>query len=201
MNQLDHYFVIARAIVALFQPLVEVAIHNTRTGKIIFIEGGLSKRSVGDPSLLDAELNEIEQEVYVKMNFDGRVFKSISIPIRENNSIIALICINYDTSLFEKINKLTSVLVHKKVYKRPESLFRKDWNNQINEFIAIELEKKGMRFTDLKNKDKQDMVYCLFKSGAFSEKNAADYIAKVMDMGRATIFNYLRKFKKDNHAV
>lgn len=201
MHQLDHYFAIGQALVELFQPLVEVVIHDTKTNNIIFIQGALSKRKVGDPSLLDTQLDKIEQKVYSKMNFDGRLIKSLSIPIKENNKIIALMCINYDISLFQDLNKLVGILVDKPLSKKPEVLFKNDWQSRINEFIAAELNKNNIRFNDLTNKDKKKIVYRLFELGAFSEKNSVEHVAKIMDMGRATVFNYLRDFKKDNHAI
>ncbi len=39
----------------------------------------------------------------------------------------------------------------------------------------------------------------LFDIGAFHEKNAADYVANVLNMGRATIFNYLKEFRKNDN--
>ena len=61
-------------------PLIEVVIHDIKKNKIIYINGRLSGRKAGDPSLLDQEgLDSIDQIVYPKINFNGRLVKSISI--------------------------------------------------------------------------------------------------------------------------
>jgi len=49
----------------------------------------------------------------------------------------------------------------------------------------------------LGNKQKKAMVKHLYDNGAFLEKNAADYIAKILNMGRVTVFNYLREWKRN----
>lgn len=201
MVHLAHYIATADAITELFQPLAEVVIHDIAASKIIYIKGSLSKRAVGDPSLLDETLDEIGLNAYSKINFDGRLIKSISIPIRDSGTIKYLMCINYDISHFMKMHTLLEEVVSTPISRRPEQLFKKDWQNHINEFIANELDTMGLRFEQLSNKDKKQIVNRLFLSGAFSEKNAADYIAKIMNMSRATIFNYLRIFKKDSHEM
>lgn len=202
MNDFDNYFAIAECIVKLLHPLIEIVIHDVQSDKILSIYGALSKRSIGDPSLLDKELQDIESIIYSKINFDSRLLKSVSIPIKKNKKIIALMCVNYDISLYKDINALTNILLDpQQLKKRPECLFKNDWQNNINEFIASYLKKEQRKFVDLTNKEKKQIVHSLFQSGAFSEKNATVYIAKIMNMSRATIFNYLREFKVNNNAL
>jgi predicted transcriptional regulator YheO len=48
----------------------------------------------------------------------------------------------------------------------------------------------------LLNKEKKKaLVVALHREGAFTAKNAANYVADVLDLSRATIYNYL----KENH--
>ena len=110
----EQYFSIGKSLVKLMSPLVEVVIHCLKTNKIIFIEGSLSKRKIGDPSLLDEDLSSVDQEVYTKLNFNGRLIRSTSIPIKENNIIVGLMCINYDINTFQELNNLTSIFLEKK---------------------------------------------------------------------------------------
>lgn len=196
---LDAYIEISHAINQLMGPLVETVIHDLHTNKIIFIEGFLSKRKVGDPSLLEDDIknlaHDLAQTVYSKLNFDGRLIKSISIPIKEKHTIVALLCINFDITVFQELGELAHVILNKQMSKQPEVLFKNDWQERINEFVYNMLKKNELSFDTLTNKDKQKIVQSLYEQGAFSEKNAAEYIAKIMDMSRATIFNYLRKLK------
>lgn len=199
-TDITQYIEISRALSRLLGHLVEVVIHDLSTHKIIFIEGSLSKRKIGDPSLLEEDIkdfaDELSQIVYSKLNFDGRLLKSISIPIKEKNTVVALFCINYDITIFHELGELTNNILGGPFSKKPDVLFKNDWQDRINAFIHSFLKEHGLQFATLTNKDKQKVVQSLYKQGAFSEKNAAEYIARVLDMSRATIFNYLRKCKE-----
>ena len=93
-----HYIQICDSIILLMQPLIEVIIHDLVSGKIYYINGNLSKRKVGDLSLLEPGEFEknIDQIVYPKINFDGRLIKSVSVPVDNK----WLICINADASVW-----------------------------------------------------------------------------------------------------
>ena len=51
-------------------------------------------------------------------------------------------------------------------------------------------------FNNLTNVDKRNLVSYLYKMGAFGEKKAADYVAKILKLGRATVFKYLKEWRK-----
>jgi predicted transcriptional regulator YheO len=195
---------IGQAIAKLFGTLTEVVVHDLKTQKIIFIEGSLSKRKVGDPSLLDDELNsldEISLAPYTKLNFDGRLIKSISISISENQIPIALLCINFDISPFQDLNLIINNFLDKTVTKKPDILFKSDWQERINEFIHEYIKTNNLHFSSLTNNDKKKIVKKLYDSNAFSEKGSAEYIAKILDLSRASVFNYLRIYKGKQHAT
>lgn len=187
------YTKIANAIVLLFNPLAEVVIHDLKKNEIAYINGNLSKRSVGDPSLLDDEkFVGIDKIVYSKMNFDGRFVRSISIPLDENY----LMCINCDVSVFSLLFSLSKQMITTE--QQPESLFKNDWQEKLHHTIHDYLSYKSWTFSTLTNGQKKEIIKHLSHSGAFNEKNAADYIAKALNIGRATVFNYLKEWKKEN---
>ena len=199
--QISDYIPICNAIVSLLKPLVEIVIHDLKTDKIIYIVGDLSKRNVGDPSLLDIDINniehEVEQVIYPKLNFDGRLIKSISIPLKENEQIKALLCINCDISVFSQMQTLSQALLPNIEIKKPDMLFKNDWQERLHLAIHNSLEEKKWNFESLLPKQKKILVHELFIAGAFTEKNAADYIAKILDMGRATLFKYLKEWREN----
>jgi len=192
----------ATAFSTLLHPLVEVVIHDLKTQKICFITGGLkgslSQRKIGDPSLLDTEKNENFTEnipPYSKINFDGRLIKSLSLPIQENGETIALMCINVDISVFEQVHQLTSLLLETNQTEHPESLFKNDWQERIHKALHGFLKEKEWIFQALTTAQKKIIIHHFYNQGAFEEKNAADYIAKILSLSRATIFNALRTLK------
>lgn len=120
---LSNYTQICDALVLLMDPLVEAVIHDIKKNKIIYINGRLSERKVDGPSLLDQEaLDNIDQIVYPKINFNGRLVKSISIILQAK----WLLCINCDVSIFSKINELSRTLLQKNMGNQPQSLFVND---------------------------------------------------------------------------
>ena len=193
---ISQYISLCDSIVLLMRPLIEIIIHDIASGKIYYINGNLSKRKVGDPSLLapgEFEKN-IDQIIYPKINFDGRLIKSISVPIDNK----WLICINADASVFSQMKNLGEVFLNTIKESQPESLFKNDWQEKLHVAIDDFLKKQGLKFDELNHFQKKILAKHLFDLGAFAEKNAADYVANILGLGRATIFKYLKEWRNDN---
>lgn len=187
---LSSYILICDAIVRLMDPLVEIVIHDIAGDSITYINGKLSHRKVGDASLLDTEdLHHIDQIVYPKVNFDGRLVKSISLILEDKY----LLCINCDISIFNQMQELSSALLQ--MGNQPRSLFTNDWQEKLHVSIHAYLQNHNMSFDHLSQSDKKALAKHLFDLGAFHEKNAADYVAKVLMLGRATVFKYLKEWR------
>lgn len=191
---LSNVISLSNAITVLMKPLVEVAIHDLTTGKICHIAGDISGRKIGDPSLLDP--NDLEtglhEITYPKLNFDGKLIKSISVPIDER----WLVCINCDVSIFNAMKGLGAQLLASHHGEMPSSLFKNDWQERLHIALHGFIKEKGWRFSELTARQKKEVIHFLFLSGAFLEKNAADYVARILVVGRATVFNYLKEWRK-----
>lgn len=189
---LSSCILICDAIVRLMDPLVEVVIHDIAKNSIAYINGKLSNRVVGEASLLDAEgLDNVDQIVYPKLNFDGRLVKSISIILEGKY----LLCINCDVSVFNKMQELSGSLLQ--MGNKPQSLFANDWQEKLHVSIHSYLQDHNLSFNYLSQSDKKSLTKYLFGLGAFQEKNAANYVAKVLQLGRATVFKYLKEWRKE----
>lgn len=197
---LNLYIPLCQALVKLMAPLVEVVIHDMKSNTIAFIEGNLSSRKVGDPSLLDIDAQDVKQVVYSKISFDGKPLRSISIPLIHNEKKSEfLLCINFDTSVFIQIEALVSNVFNYSLEEKPEALFKEDWQERLHMGIHKILKRYSWKLDSINNKQKKYLVEELFKQGAFNQKNAVDYLAKILRMGRATIFNYLREWRNYDH--
>lgn len=187
---LSNYILICDAIVQLIDPLVEIVIHDIPQNTISYISGGLSKRKVGDASLLDTkELNNLDKIVYPKINFDGKLVKSTSILLEHKY----LVCINCDVSIFNKMQELSSLLLQ--MGSQPQCLFVNDWQEKLHTIINSYLQNHNLLFDHLTQDHKKALVKHLFDLGAFNQKKAADYIAKSLSLGRATVFKYLKEWR------
>lgn len=178
--------------VQLMHPLIEIVIHEIDSNKIVYLNGSLSARKVGDPSLLDQNaLYDVEQIIYPKINFDGKLIKSISVPL-ENKW---LLCINCDISVFSKMQSLSEVILQSVGATQPNALFVNDWQEKLHIAIHDYLQKHHLTFENLHSSDKKELVKYLLDLGAFNEKKAADYVAKILSLGRATVFKYLKELR------
>ena len=204
MAVLHDFLSVAQAITALLYPHAEVVIHNLKTGKIAAIYNNYSKRNVGDESLIE-ELHDSPSlpdvfPIYTKVNWDGKKIKSSTATLRDKNETpIGLLCINIDVSKWEEFRYLLDQWSNIQSYqKQPEILFKDDWKEKINLYVSDYLNKEGLTLKILSKEKKQDLIKALHQEGAFNAKNAATYVADVLDLSRATIYNYLRKTNENS---
>ena len=189
-----NYISICDSMVQLMHPLLEIVIHEIESGKICYINGNLSKRCVGDPSLLDRDIlkkQDLDKIIYPKINFDGKLIKSISIILEKK----WLLCINADVSLFNQMNQLSKIFLNASSLDQPKSLLANDWQEKVHAAMHDYLQQQNFKFEHLSSADKKSLARHLFDLGAFDEKNAADYVAKLLELGRATIFKYLKEWR------
>ncbi len=81
-------------------------------------------------------------------------------------------------------------------------LFKDDWREKINSYVSEYLKQKRIALKALSKTEMQDLVRALHREGAFQAKNAASYAADILDISRATIYNYLKnRFNKTHFSI
>lgn len=200
MSDLTLYFPVAQAINLLLHPHAEVVIHDLNTGKIAAIYNNFSKRNVGDESLIE----ELSAEtmlpdvfpIYTKTNWDGKKMKSSTATLRDKKGDpIGLLCINLDVSKWEEFRHLLDQWVNNQ--NQPQVLFKEDWREKINLYVSEYLKRESTTLKVLSKEKKQELIKALHREGAFKAKNAASYVADVLELSRATVYNYLRIVHED----
>ena len=198
---LDNFRAIADAIATLFFPHAEVVLHDLRTQKIDYIANNLSKREIGGDAALEDMLSEDISErnigPYEKLNWDGQKIRSLSSVLRDSNGHpMAVLCINLNISLFENAKAaLDLFLSPSKLIPQPDSLFRDDWQERINTFLHNWLRERQLGLSVLTREHKRELVLALHAEGAFKGKSATNYVANVLNMGRATVYKHLKELK------
>ncbi|BAN46834.1 transcriptional regulator [Metapseudomonas resinovorans] len=201
---LDNYRAIADAIATLFFPHAEVVLHDLRTQKIDYIANNISKRSVGDDAALEDMLGEDVDErnigPYEKLNWDGQKIRSMSTVLRDaQGAPAAVLCINLNISMFETAKAaLDLFLSSSKLIPQPDALFRDDWQERINSFLHNWLRQRQLGLNLLTREHKRELVLALHAEGAFKGKSAANYVANVLNMGRATVYKHLKELKEES---
>lgn len=188
------------AIAALFFPYAEAVIHDLDTQSVVYIANNFSKRALGDASALDNiefDTNENVLGPFEKINWDGRAIRGISIVLREDNGQpIGVICLNLNVAVFEQARDALDLFVKgAKLLPQPDKLFKDDWQERINTFLHHWLQKNQLALSTLTREHKRELVRALYDEGAFNGKSSANYIANVLDMGRATVFKHLKDYK------
>lgn len=188
---------ICDAVALLLRPHAEVVLHDLASETVNYIANNFSRRDVGEPSLLheiDFKADDRIIGPYEKVNFDGKALKSISAVLRDGDGRpIAVLCINVDVShiraAVQVLAGMASVVTEA---GRPAALFREDWHERINDYVHGWTASRGLAIADMTRAQKQALVRELAADGAFGGRHAAAYISKILRMGRATVYNYLR---------
>jgi predicted transcriptional regulator YheO len=186
----------AEAIQRLLHPHAEVVMHDIKKNQIVAIYNPFSKRKVGSASLLSEEEMGISEDCigpYEKTNWDGRKLKSTSSIIRdENGKAVGLLCVNLDISKISKLNSQIAEFINcQQITSQPTPFFKDDWQERINNYVHNYLTEKHLTLETLDRNEKKKLIEHLHKIGAFTGKNAAHYIAQVIRVSRATVYNYL----------
>lgn len=196
---LSAYYPLCDAIALLLQPQAEVVLHDLATETVAHIANPFSHRKVGEPSLLheiDFRPDVALIGPYEKVNFDGRRLKSVSAVLREDGRAVGVICINLDvTHLQSAIELLTALTRVPPGAGQPAVLFQEDWHERINQYVHAWTARNGVVVTDLSRAQKLQLVGELASDGAFGGKHAASYVSRVLQMSRASVYNYLRAAK------
>jgi predicted transcriptional regulator YheO len=195
--ELATYTHVCDAIALLFHPYAEVVLHDLLTETVAYLSNSFSKREIGEPSLLheiDFKPSDTIIGPYEKVNWDGRRIKSVSAVVRAGEKAVGILCINVDVSHFHAVlNTLNALVSVPQTLEKPASLFKEDWHERINEYIQSWTQKRGLSVLELSRSQKQQLITDLAGDGAFGGRNAAAYISRVLGLGRATVYNYLRK--------
>ncbi|MGP2467454.1 helix-turn-helix transcriptional regulator [Yersinia sp. 2540 StPb PI] len=197
---LNRYQPIADAIATLFSPYAEVVIHDLTSQKLVYIANNYSQRELGeDSNLSELRFDQHSQVIgpYQKRNWDGRQLRSISTVLRDDNrQPIGLLCINLDITVFESAKAaLELFLSGQQLQPQPDVLFQDDWQERINTYIHHWLQQQQLTLAALNNASRRMLIEALYQQGAFNGKNAAGYVAKILGIGRATVYNHLKNIK------
>ncbi len=199
---LTRYAPIADGIATLFFPYVEVVIHDLRDQTVLYLANNLSKREIGDDSALEEIDHSARERVigpYEKLNWDGRKMRCVSIVLFDDRGQPAgMICINFDIAVFEDVRSALDLFIKGAgVVAQPEELFRDDWQERINTFLHGWMRERQIGLNALTRDHRRELVEALYAEGAFRGKSSANYVAKVLGMGRATVYKHLKQLKEE----
>ena len=106
---------------------------------------------------------------YRKVNWDGKVLKSISIILKNSKGRPeALLCINVDMTEMERMHKILGLMLEApKEDHAAEVLFREDWYERINVSIQSWLHERKRSLQGLSRGEKRELVSGFGEPGGF----------------------------------
>jgi predicted transcriptional regulator YheO len=196
-NWLQPHLATCEAVVALFHPFAEVAVHDIRRDRIIALWNPISGRAVGDASLLD-ELPDYPEDArvigpYPKVLADGRAITSVSVVLSNAKGVRrGLLCINFDRSLFDATAELLTKF-GAPLQERPPELFERDWREQIALLVDAECRVRQLRRDRLTRQQRLELVKLMDERGLFATRNAAAHAARALGASRTTVYALLKE--------
>lgn len=196
------YGPIADALAKLFYPQVEVVVHDLTTMTIAYIANAFSKRSVGDESLLDGDVEEIcaapVYGPYEKAHVNGNQLKSISVVLEGAAGRRGLLCINVDLTVFRDAREALSEMlrIEAKSDQDAKPLIARDWRETANFEIREYLQGKSKTLAALTKSERVELVARFDALGLFNVRGAADRLAGQLEMSRASFYRCLTDARK-----
>jgi D-arginine utilization repressor len=196
-NWLEPHVAVCEAIVALFAPYAEVAVHDIRRDRLVGIWNPMSERKLGEASLLDGIPRAGEEDrvigPYAKVLPDGRQITSVSVVLRNaKGAPRGLLCVNFDRSPLDGIiDQLVRFAAP--VEDRPAELFDKDWREQISLVVDEECRSRRLRRDRLTRVQRLELVRVLDDRGLFATRNAASHAGTALGVSRTTIYALLKE--------
>ncbi|MGW4290893.1 helix-turn-helix transcriptional regulator [Streptomyces sp. NPDC004673] len=194
---------VAVALGRMFPGLCEVVLHDLRDPDhaIRTIENNLSGRAPGDPAtelglarIADPDYPDVVQN-YPNRFPDGRPAKSTSIGIRNSaGEYIAALCLNLDVSVLSPVALALANLVATGTEhgaELPETL-RDRRSRELRGTVEELAARRGGTPRSLGRDAKRELVRHLHGEGWFDARDAAQTIADLLGVSRATVYNYTK---------
>ena len=206
---LNNLHSLADAIVAMFGPHCEACVHDlTRLhSSLVYIRGEVTHRSPGAPAtdLLVKMVNNQQHlgnvHSYRTVAADGRTLKSTTTLVRDGSGqAVAALCINFDTTeLAIAAQALQPFLAPEQAPATPPAeTFAHSTGETVEALFHQAARHIGKHPQTMSRVEKAHLVALLEADGLFHFKGAVEQVAKLLGVTRYTVYNHLKKARKNN---
>jgi predicted transcriptional regulator YheO len=205
--EVDRLAPVGEAIARLLSPHAEVVLHDPATDRIVAIWNPLSRREVGESSLLGeldglAETGRDVYGPYPKSLPDGRRLSSVSAVLRDADGKAGLVlCVNVDRTAFEEAGRILAAFAAP-VAQQPRVLFERDWTETLNELVGDFVRDRGVPVERLSRDDRMELIGRLEAAGVLSQRRSVPTVARALKISRSALYQLLGDARKEatNHA-
>jgi len=204
---------LAEAIVAVVGPHCEVVVHDFSDPEhsVVVVAGNLSRRSPGAPipdlSFISNELNaETPDQLNYRIQIENRMFQSSTVWVRDaQGNPIGAVCINMDYSALQKARELLDSVLESTLSVNDlviNDTFAKNLDNLIELSARDFLRQRGLQsFSALSYEAKIQLIEYLEGRGLFQIRGASQRVADLLDVSRASVYNYRANLKASKPIV
>lgn len=214
MSQLDPWLLdllkrLAEGIVAVAGPHCEVVVHDFSDieHSVVAIAGNVTGRKLGAPVPdLSFTSEELDGDVPDQVNYHSRLghrnLQSSTIWIRDpDNTPIGAVCINVDYSellqVRDLLDKLTAPLCASSDLVVSDT-FARDIDELIDLSVANFLHQENIPSVEtMHQEDKLRLIQAAEERGLFQIRGAVNRLADLLNVSRASIYNYRSSLKND----
>lgn len=197
---------IADSIAMTFGKNCEVCVHDVTDLRksLVYLAGNITGRSIGAPAT-DLLTKALKQETpedlhnYITTTTDGRVLKSSTSFIRNSSgTVIAALCINFDTTDFFNAAQVLSPFIAPLAEKQDVTAmetFTFAAEETLKSLFDQAVAKIGKQPSTMSYEEKIDLVKELEELGVFQFKGAVEQVAALTGVSKFTIYNYRKKIQ------
>ena len=204
---------LAEGIVAVVGPHCEVVVHDFSNleHSAVVVAGNVSGRKPGAPVPdLDFISSELDSDTPDQLNYrikiESRELQSSTIWIRDaDGKPVGAVCVNIDYSgLLQARGLLERVIAPAR--EAPSFVVRdtlaKNLDELIEHSVSAFLRQNDISHIGLMNQeDKLRLMAEIEKNGLFQLRGAAKRLAEMLNVSRASIYNYRASIRDDNHKL
>lgn len=193
---------IAKGIVAVVGTSCEVVIHDFSDleHSAVMIAGNISGREPGAPApdldfIADSLNDDSTDQLNYRIQINDQQYQSSTIWLRNlQGQIMGAMCINMDYSKYTRVqglmNELTAVLQTTDSRVVTHS-FAKNLDDLLAQVLTQYLQRHQIVSIDTMNlQDKMQLIGIVEKNGLFKLRGAAPRLAEMLNVSRASIYNY-----------
>jgi len=206
---LETYIPIANLIAQTFGKNCEVVLHDLsipQNSVVYTVNNHVTGRQVGQPFehlikdvLLSKNFANDCTANYRTMTVDGKKIKSSTALLRDaKGKVIGALCVNYDLSPLNDMKILLDEFMDTQQEKIESTVEPFDNVIEIVEDLINKMIGNSL-VTNLKRKDKIELIQFMDKKGVFLIKGAIEKVAEKLNISKVTVYSYLDAIKKNEN--